>query len=669
MIEIRTSRPGGEPRTYQFTVQRIRLGRNPDNDVILDSQACSRYHAEIVKDRGAYKIVDLGSANGVVHQGRRMPELPIEDGMTVELSDFTVTFTLEDENTNKTLMFGTDRTMVLGSAAVSAAAAPAAPKPAAAPAPPRELYLQYEAGKGMRFLKIVSGAEYVVGRSPDADLVLEDKEASGRHARIFSKGETFFIQDLGSSNGTAVNGQRVPEGPIDAGDEIQIGRSVIDVQGEKGESEEAAIMAATRIGPSPFAKKSPAAAAHAPAAHAPSAAAAATVPGQPAVEARRAAPLMEEPPERPPSKVGKVLLVVGGLALLAVVGVGIFVVSALRQQAGGASPAPSAAAGAVRVEVAPVVSKDMVFRITATGNVKPKESATVSSEVAARVLDVKVREGQAVTKGTVLVRLNDRDLRLLIEEAQSTITKEQVDLAKEQYDRNQRLFQTGSVTKLQLDQVKNQYLSLDSAYQAAQAKIRQVREQITKTTILSPIDGVVSRKFVSPGELLAPGAPAAIVENTEEVLVDVEVSDRDVVKLHAGMEVEATTDAFPGRAFKGVVDRVGSTANPVTRSFAVQARIDNKGRELRSGMIASLRVVLSNKRALLAPQEGVTGEGEAARVFVVKDGVAKRVAVKLGDRLDREVEILSGLSDGDEVVVYGGDRLTDGQAVQAFKKP
>jgi membrane fusion protein (multidrug efflux system) len=321
------------------------------------------------------------------------------------------------------------------------------------------------------------------------------------------------------------------------------------------------------------------------------------------------------------------------------------------------------------VEVAAVVSKEMVFQVTATGSIKPKESATVSSEVAARVLEVPAREGQKISKGTLLARLNDRDLRLQIEEAQSAITKEQVDLAKDQYERNQRLFAQGAVTKQQLDLAKNQFLNLDSAFQTAAAKIRQLREQITKTQIVAPISGVVARKFVNPGELLAPGAPVVVMENTEEVLVDVDVSDRDVVKLHSGMDVEASTDAYPGRTFKGSVDRVGSTANPVSRSFTVQARIDNPKQELRSGMIASLRVVMAKKRALLVPLEGVRGEGETAKVFVVRDGVAHLVPVQLGDRLDREAEVLSGLTEGDQVVVSGADRLADGQAVQSYRRP
>jgi membrane fusion protein, multidrug efflux system len=668
VIEIRTSRRGGQPTTHQFDTQRIRLGRNPDNDVILESQACSRYHAEVVRDGTIYKIVDLGSANGVVHRGQRVKELPITDGLTVDLSDTAVTFTLDEADTGRTLMFGSDQTMVTALPAPSVAPAPAPAPPAPAPAPvaaPRELYLQYDAGKTQRHLKVVSGAEYVIGRASDADVVLDDKEASTRHARIFSRGHDFFIKDLGSSNGTTVNGQRVDEGPIDAGDEIEIGRTLIDVRGEKVGGDDAAILAQTRIGASPFAKKAkreeaPAAAAAPAAAEAAAHSAAAARPAE--------APFMEDPPERPRNP-RRVLMVVVGLAVAAVALGGVLLLLATRGPAAGPTPVASVPAAGLRVEVVAVASKEMVFQVAATGSVKPKETATVSSEVAARVLEVRVSEGQTVSKGAALARLNDRDLRLQIEEAQSAITKDQVDLAKDQYERNQRLFASGAVTKQQLDLAKNAYLNLDSAFQTAAAKIRQLREQITKTQIVAPISGVVARKFVNPGELVAPGAPVVVMENTDEVLVDVDVSDRDVVKLHSGMDVELTTDAYPGRTFKGVVDRVGSTANPVSRSFTVQARIANPKRELRSGMIASLRVVMAKKRALLVPLEGVRGEGEAAKVFVVRDGVARLLPVQLGDRLDREAEVVSGLSEGDQVVVSGGDRLADGQAVQSYRRP
>ena len=279
-------------------------------------------------DRDMYKIVDLGSANGVVHRGQRVAELPITHGLAVELSDFTVTFSLEEGQTDQTLIFGTDRTVVLGAKAVVPPPA-AAPERPAAPVAPRELYLQYDAGKGPRLLKIVSGAEYVIGRSPDADLVLDDKEASTRHARIFSRGQSFFVQDLGSSNGTAVNGQRVDEGPIDAGDEIQIGRSLIDVKGEREESDEAAILPATRIGANPFAKKERPAPAPVPAAGSAAGAAPAA--------ARRpaAAPLIEEPPEGGSRKALPVLLIGGAVAAVLVIGIGIALFVAARKDGAG----------------------------------------------------------------------------------------------------------------------------------------------------------------------------------------------------------------------------------------------------------------------------------------------------------------------------------------------
>jgi membrane fusion protein (multidrug efflux system) len=300
---------------------------------------------------------------------------------------------------------------------------------------------------------------------------------------------------------------------------------------------------------------------------------------------------------------------------------------------------------------------------------KPRQSVTVSSEVPARVLEIAIREGDPITEGSVMARLNERDIELQIEEAQSAITKEQVDLAREQYERNQRLFKQGAVTRLQVDQTKNVFLNHDANYRTAQAKIRQLREQIAKAQIKAPITGIVVRKFANQGELLPVGAPVAAIENMDEMLVDVEVSDRDIVKIRQGQDVVATTDAFAGRTFHGVVDKVASAANPVSRTFNVQARIANPDLGLKSGMIASLRIVLENKQAVVVPGEALlSDQGSAAKVFAVRDGSARLVDVKLGGRLDRDVEVIQGLAEGDEVVIIGKDKLRDGQRVEPYRQ-
>ena len=160
------------------------------------------------------------------------------------------------------------------------------------------------------------------------------------------------------------------------------------------------------------------------------------------------------------------------------------------------------------------------------------------------------------------------------------------------------------------------------------------------------------------------------IENMQEVLVVLEVSDRDIVKVEPGQEVEATTDAFPDRVFRGAVDSTATAANPLTRTFKVEARIDNGDGSLRSGMIASLRILVEESRAMVIPLEALIGPEETeATVLVVAGQFARRRSVALGERWDREVEVLSGLAAGDAVIISGEERVSDGDTVQVYRGP
>ena len=202
----------------------------------------------------------------------------------------------------------------------------------------------------------------------------------------------------------------------------------------------------------------------------------------------------------------------------------------------------------------------------------------------------------------------------------------------------------------------------------AAKRIAQLRERAAKTRVVSPLDGVVAQLLVDRGEVVGPGSPLAVVEDMSEVLVVVEVADRDVVRLRPLQVVEATTDAYPGRVFQGVIERVGKVANPVTRSFAVDARIGNPDGELRSGMIVTIRILLDKRRCLVVPAEALLDEREGeARVFVVSNGVARSVEIGIGNRQDRDVEVLAGLREGDEVLVNGQHEVRDGQPVTTYR--
>jgi membrane fusion protein (multidrug efflux system) len=622
MIIIKTSRHGEPPVSHRFEGDRIRIGREEDNDLVLASAACSRYHAEITFDGGVPKITDLGSTNGIVLQDRRVPDYLLSDGLELTLGDHVLEFSIPAEQGAKTVAIP-----------IGGVSAPAAPQS-------KVLYLHIRNRDRVHGVKIVAGADYVLGRSPGSDVVLEDTGCSGRHAVVFWRDGRPWIRDLDSANGTIVNGDTVTEAAIGLGDRIALGRTEVTVSDRPPDTaDEDILLKRTQLG----------------------------MPAPAAPEARgreNAAPHGSDAAPIP-----RWVMALAAAAILVTIA-GFIAWKMLDRVAprGDREAGVGASADEMVVQIAHVVRKELSFTVTAAGTVKPQRQVTVSAEVPGRVVAAPAQRGSMVKAGDELVRLDDREIRLQISEASSSITGEQVELAREDYERKQRLFADGAVTRSVLDQSKTHYLGLDSTYRSTQARISQLKERAAKTRIQAPMTGMVAQLEVEPGEFVSPGMPVAVIEDMAEVLVAVEVADRDVVRLRPLQVVEASTDAFPGRIFSGVVERVDSAANPVTRAFEVEARIANPDGELRSGMIISLRILLEKRSALVIPTEALLDvSGETARVLAVSDGVIRSTDVSVGRRSDREVELLSGLAEGAEVVVAGQDRLRDGQRVKTYQ--
>lgn len=630
MIEITVAVEGQEPQEHRFDGPRVTIGRGEENDLVLDSKGCSRHHAEIVRETGRYKLVDLGSTNGVLFGTQLVKELPLADGVAVTIGEHRLTFALPEEKADEATV-----RMVLGKLPT----APSEPAPLAAAAP--ALYLVFGSGAHERVLKMVPGAEYTLGRSPSADLVVDDRESSKRHALVYVRGDRFCLMDLRSSNGTFLNGEQVrQEVALKPGDEIVIGKTSIWVKDEIGDLiDRANLLERTSL-------------------------------GMRTVPRGDEAPTVDGPAPIRPRRRFPVLAAVGVAAVATVAGV--YLGSRLASSPAGprsARPDATDTTAPKLVQVEPVASRELVFDLSGSGTVKAQRSVLVSAEVPARVVELLVEQGARVEAGALLLRLNDRDIRHQIDAARASISPEQVALAREDYLRKERLFNEGAVVRSVYEQAKNQYLTLDSTYRSTQATISQLQEQLAKTRVTAPMSGVATQVFVEGGEFVGPGAPLVNLENMGDVSVQLELADRDFMKVRVGQAVEATAGAFPDEVFRGEVVRLGSAANPVTRSFEVEARLANPELRLRPGLIVTVRIVLDRGRGLVVPAEAILEEEDGrGAVFVAREGVARRLEVALGQRLDREVQVEDGLSEGDEVIVVGHDRLADGQAVEPYRR-
>ncbi len=312
----------------------------------------------------------------------------------------------------------------------------------------------------------------------------------------------------------------------------------------------------------------------------------------------------------------------------------------------------------VPVYVAPVISSQFVDTVEALGTLKANENVALAATVTELVTAVNFADGQRVLKGDVLVQMNDSEELALLAEEQS-----RVDEAQRQVDRFEPLISRGSVSELTYDQ------SIGTL-SAAKARLRAVESRIAQRKILAPFDGVVGLRNTSVGALLQPGVMVTTIDDDSVMNLDFAVPEVFLQTLQPGLKISATTDAYPDKTYIGEVASVESRIDPVTRSIVVRARIENTDLTLKPGLL--MRVVLQKnpRQAVVIPEEGIIADGRRSFVFVavLKDGqtIAQKRQVQLGSRRAGEVEILSGISVGEQVVTHGTLLARDGAPVNVL---
>lgn len=354
--------------------------------------------------------------------------------------------------------------------------------------------------------------------------------------------------------------------------------------------------------------------------------------------------------------------------------------------ADGATGDPVAAADGtdrLAVEVQPVVRDTISRGISFTGTVQGKADATLFAKVAAptRVLEVTADVGDRVERGQVLIRLDADDIRHQVNQARAALTTAEAGLeqariqyenAKSSYERMQSLHEEGAISDQEWESVKSQYELAKAQYEAtAPAQVEQARaaldtaqSQLANTVIIAPIAGVVAGRSVEPGDLAAAGSPLMTLVNTDTLYVEGQLSDRQVARLEVGQEAEVSLEALPGSRLGAVVETVSPAANPQTRAFPVKVRLEEKPDGLRPGMFATVDVILErHEGALVVPVDSVVQRSGRSVVFVIEENQARMRPVETGISTGSLVEILSGVEEGEQVVVSGQGFLQDGMRV------
>ncbi|MGE3936339.1 MAG: efflux RND transporter periplasmic adaptor subunit [Rhodospirillaceae bacterium] len=325
--------------------------------------------------------------------------------------------------------------------------------------------------------------------------------------------------------------------------------------------------------------------------------------------------------------------------------------AAEKKAAGG--PGGAAAGFAMPVEAAPVRVGEMRRTAVAVGTLLANEMVVVRPEIAGRVAEIGFREGQTVRKGELLLRLDDSTDRAIVAQAQAALA-----LARANHERAESLYRSGSGTSRALDEARAKLLNDEAVLVLSQARLVKMR-------IDAPFAGIVGLRKVSVGDYLSPGAEVANLAQIDPLKVDFRVPEIYLPAVAEGQTVAIEVDSYPDRVFAGEVFAIDPMVDPAGRSIVMRARIANPDGHLRPGLFARVTLTLrARDNALFVPEEALVPAGEGVTVLRVVDGKVEPVPVKLGERLGTEVEVLSGLAPGDQVITAGQLKVRPGMPVK-----
>jgi membrane fusion protein (multidrug efflux system) len=303
-----------------------------------------------------------------------------------------------------------------------------------------------------------------------------------------------------------------------------------------------------------------------------------------------------------------------------------------------------------------------------SGSLVAERTAQIRAEVPGAVVQVFHDPGAVVTKGTSLAKIDDRAIEDAYLGARSGFTAAQTaaDLAGRELARAERLHAAGAVSDRDLENARRADLSARSMLDDAKARLSAAEKNRDATNVLAPYDGVVSERFVNPGDIVNPGAPLFALVDPSTMRLEAAVPATELAQVRVGAPVRFSVTGYPDRVFEGRISSVNPSADPQTRQVRLFVRIPNAGQRLVAGLFAEGRVASETRDALTVPALAIDQRGLTPQVVRLKDGIVERVAVKVGalDEATNRVEILDGLAAGDTVLVGAALGVSVGSRVR-----
>jgi RND family efflux transporter MFP subunit len=365
-----------------------------------------------------------------------------------------------------------------------------------------------------------------------------------------------------------------------------------------------------------------------------------------------------------------VLVGLGRKAVVGIVGAVLALGGAAGCGGGGGEAKPGSRKGgrSIVVRMAPVVSRDVAYKVKALGSLEPEELVQITAEVGGAAKEVLFHAGDRVRPDTVLVRIDPDRYRFEAEKADAAWKRAVADLKRSESDlaRREALAKENLVAVEELTRARLEAERLAADAAAAKSALDLAKQNVQRSAVVPPRAGEINTRTVDTGQFVQVGNVLATLVDPRRLRLRFKVSETESMKARDGQSVAFHVASLGEKEFTARVYHVSDVAEAGTRQVEILAWVDNPG-VLKPGFFAEVTLATGvNPGAVVVPESAVLASERGFVVYVVRDGKAKEQAVKIGLRTgDGTVEILSGLAGGETIVTEGSDRLADGMSVEA----
>lgn len=293
--------------------------------------------------------------------------------------------------------------------------------------------------------------------------------------------------------------------------------------------------------------------------------------------------------------------------------------------------------------------------VVATGTLEPSESLTLVSETQGKIVKIYKQKGDRVSQGDAIVKVDDEVISANVLTAEASYMQYQKDV-----ERLTRLANENAVTKRDLEQAT-------IGMKKAKADLITAKKALSNTSIKSPINGFINNSSLTVGQFLAGGSPVCEIVNNSVLNLNVKISEAEVYKIREGQIVGVRLSVFPEKKFSGRITAIAEKADASMKFNVEITLLNNSKTHLRSGLYAEVDFPVKNQSKVIIPKASIVGSMESPVVFVAQNGKAIKRTLIIGQSNDKQVEVLSGLSANEQVIVSGQLNLKDGDDINIVK--